>query len=667
MRTLSSTLLASQKSASRIPYVKVTATNKLVGVVRLKWERLYTGTEPDGYHAVTVPGDGSLVRVRVGPGEDSNKLYRQRVTSPGPQSDFSQWTYTNQYNCQAVAVASRSAEVIIFWVNVNHELVRLLSSDYGASWGTADVIDLSTSSLVPGISAAYKPNGDIAVFFASGTNLYVKKRVGGSWQGKSAWDKTTGVLSSVAAVYDGDWNLIVTGQDTSGNYRVWSLVYGDGGAVPAGDWSALKALASAASGGDFEYRAVYMDKPDFYRAFYVEKFTGTQSYNRPFRVHNVPETGFLNGLWCEPVPFNLSSEFGIAMAHYGSYAWLSTPSGVWRSNLQAESLDVTADVTGARQESQPTGGKLTVELRNENGKHNAPGTGSLAVLVTGCQLEFSPGYRTTQGNEFSAAPAFWLEAYEHTSAGGIANLVLYGIDGWGLLSEWRAQHQFRWNRTGDEMSVKQMLEFVLARVGLKLEVKSESAVVTGFYPDFTIHPGDSGLAIISRLLSFVPDVVFIEGLKASLVNPQSSDTSVYSYGTAHVIFSAGYRTGVPELNQVTVAGEDPAAGTPVIANTFSWTQIEKFPERWRPVFDKNVGTVAEAEDRGSALLRDAEIAATGGMVRVPVNCGQQMYDVIDITDNRAGLSAAKRRVVGISLSYRPDRGEYVQQLLLGGV
>jgi hypothetical protein len=54
------------------------------------------------------------------------------------------------------------------------------------------------------------------------------------------------------------------------------------------------------------------------------------------------------------------------------------------------------------------------------------------------------------------------------------------------------------------------------------------------------------------------------------------------------------------------------------------------------------------------------------MMRVPVNCGQQLYDVIDITDDRAGLSGAKRRVMGLLLSYQSTRGEYEQKLLLGG-
>ena len=74
----------------------------------------------------------------------------------------------------------------------------------------------------------------------------------------------------------------------------------------------------------------------------------------------------------------------------------------------------------------------------------------------------------------------------------IVSLALYGIDGWHLLESWRARHQFRWNKDSNDMSVKQILEFVLARVGLKLEAMSQSSVVTGFYPDFTIHPDDRG-------------------------------------------------------------------------------------------------------------------------------------------------------------------------------
>lgn len=667
MRTLSSTLLSAQRAASRVPYVKVTATNKLTDVIHLKWDRLYTGTEDDCYHAVTIPGDGSLIRVRITPGSDSCKLYRQRVASPGPQSDFSTWTYTNEYNCQAVAVAACGSEVSIFWVNLNRELRRIKSTDYGATWGSAQTLDYSPGTSVYGVAAAYKPNGDIAVFFTSENTLYVKQCVSGNWQEKSAWDKTAGELSSVAVVYDGDWNLLVTGQDTSGNYKVWSLVYGDGGAVPAGTWSELKEFASAPSGGDFEYRSISLDKPDVYRAFYAEKFNGTQAYNRPYWSHTIAGTSFISGLWREPVPFNLSSEYGMAMTHHGNYCWLSTPDGVWRASLAEATLELTADVIGIRLESSPINGGLMVELRNDTGKYNSPGAGGLSILDTGCQLDFSPGYVTSQGNEVSPGLAFWLDAYEHTSSGGKASLVLHNIDGWRLLADWRARHQFRWNKDSDQMSAKQIMEFVLARVGLSLEVKSQSSVITSYYPDFTIHPDDSGTAIVTRLLSFVPDVVFMEGIRVFLANPLGSDSSAYSYGQSHAILQGRYRTGTWETNQVRVEGYDSVNSTPIIADSFSWGQIDKFCERLRPVTDRNIGTLSEAEDRGETLLRKSEVRSVSGTIQVPVSCGQQLYDVIDITDSRAALSAAKRRVLGIVLSYRPERGEYFQQLILGGV
>jgi hypothetical protein len=67
MRTLSDKLLAAQKEATRTPFVKLEARNKIAGVVRYDWSRLYTGSEDDYFHAVTMPGDGSLTRVRITP------------------------------------------------------------------------------------------------------------------------------------------------------------------------------------------------------------------------------------------------------------------------------------------------------------------------------------------------------------------------------------------------------------------------------------------------------------------------------------------------------------------------------------------------------------------------------------------------------------------------
>ena len=289
------------------------------------------------------------------------------------------------------------------------------------------------------------------------------------------------------------------------------------------------------------------------------------------------------------------------------------------------------------------------------------------MLDVGGQLEFSPGYITSQGNEVSQGLAFTINAYEHTSAGGKASLFLYASDGWNLMESWRARHQFRWNKQSEEMSVKQILAFVLARVGLKLEVKSQSPVLTGYYPDFSISSSNAGDTIISRLLSFVPDLLFIEGSKAYVLNPQASDSSIYSYGSSHYILDGRYRKAAQELNRVQVEGYDPSGGEAIVVDSFTWEQIDRLYDRMRQVEDRNIDTVTRAEQRGEAYLRGAEVKSINGTTTVPVNCGQQLYDVIDITDSRACLETAKRRVLGLTLVYNPRRGEYQQQLTLGGV
>lgn len=661
MRTLSSTLLAAQCSESRMPYLKAVAKNKLADLVRLKWEKLYDGTEPDYYHDVTMPGDGSLIKVRISPGDDNNKLYRQRVVNPGPSSDFSAWIYAGQYGCQAVTTASRNNEVGIFWINLNQELKCMMSADYGATWASAVTLDYSPYATAEGISAAYQSNGDIAVFFVAENALYVKTRANGIWQEKTAWDKTAGYLTSVAVFHDNDWDLLVTGQDASGNYKLWSLIF-DGSA-----WSELKELDSAPAGGNYEFRSVYLDKTEVFLSFFVEKFIGVESYSLPHWTSTALETEFLLNLWREPVPFDAASEYGLAVTHYANFCWLSSPHGVWRASMEEQTLELTEDVINTRLELVDTAGKLTLELQNSAGKYNLLGVGDLLTLDTGCQIDISPGYVTSQGAEASDGFSFWLEAYEHVSADGKASLVLHAVDGWFLLDKWRARHQFRWNQDTPETSIQQILEFILSRVGLKLVVQSQSTQITEFCPDFTIHPGSMGTTLVKRLLSYVPDLLYMEGINAVLVYPQESNSSDYSYGQSHVIFRGKYFHGSLEANQVRVEGYDEETHTPIVVDSFDWLQAEKFPGRFHLVIDRNISSVSQAHDFGDTLLRKCGMEALRGTIQIPVNCGQQLYDVVDITDINAGLSIVKKRVVGIALEYQPAKSIYIQLLSLGGV
>ena len=77
MRYLSSTLKATQKKATRRPYVKVDIHDRIAGIARYNWERIYQGTQTDHFHAATCTADGSLLRLWVDPSD--NMLYMQKV------------------------------------------------------------------------------------------------------------------------------------------------------------------------------------------------------------------------------------------------------------------------------------------------------------------------------------------------------------------------------------------------------------------------------------------------------------------------------------------------------------------------------------------------------------------------------------------------------------
>jgi len=84
MRILSATLLAAQQAASLTPAVKIEVKNKMTGVTRLNWERLYQGSEDEYYHGMTAADDGSLIRTRITLPADGRKLYRQRTVNQVP-------------------------------------------------------------------------------------------------------------------------------------------------------------------------------------------------------------------------------------------------------------------------------------------------------------------------------------------------------------------------------------------------------------------------------------------------------------------------------------------------------------------------------------------------------------------------------------------------------
>jgi hypothetical protein len=603
-----------------------------------------------------MPTDGSLNRCRV----DAGNLYRQRVANPGPGSSFSTWTQVDSCANAGAALTSYGASVLLFYVGTNGRTIYLReSSDYGASFGSPTTIT-TPASAVGWLAAALKSNGTALLLYSVGGTVYRVKRSGGSWGSPAAWSNSLTSVSGLACQYWLDFNVLVAGADSQGRNKVWSTIYGDGYSEAVDAWSPLREVTGASAGSNVEFRAPFLAYADTFRATFIEKYTGSESYNRPYFSYSPIAADYVDNLWRDPVPHNLSGQFGLALASSASAVWLTVPWGVWQAPLAASILDVTADVLELTSEDEPGASRLRVVLRNDDGRY-LDLSGPKAVIQRGAEVRVSPGYVTTSGPLASTGPAYWLEGWEYTSGGGSATFVLHARDAWQLLDGWIARRQYAWAK--GERNLFQLLSFVLARAGLELSALSSSPTITDLFPSFTIHPGESGATAVRRLLAMAPDVLFFRGDLAYIKNPQASDASDYTFGADHAILRGRYATLRPPANRAQVFGDGP------FVEGFDWPEIEDAYDRVRQTHDLNLDTVALAQDRAGAELRHLAMASQGGSLVVPPNCGQELYDVVAITDAPAGLSAAKRRVLGLSLRYvrSGPAPAYEQRLTLGAV
>lgn len=660
MRTLDSVLLAAQKSPSAVPYVQVQVRGQVGGVARLNWERLYSGAEADYFHAVTMPGDGSLIRARVDP--STAQVLVQRVASPGPGSNFAAWSALAAVSVNAaIALASSGANVLLFYVDADGVTVKeRASSDYGQSFGSATTV-ATASGAVSALAADLKSDGTAVVIYSVGGAVYRVKRSGGSWGAATAWSNSIAGVTGLACYYDFDFDVVVTGTDSSGAAKVWTVVYGDGFGQPLDTWSPLTEIARADAGLNMTFRAPSLHRADLLRLFFVEKYTGSQAYARPMWSHVCLVGDFNSNVWREPVPFETAGEYGMAITYGGGYVWLSSPAGVWRAPLSGTMLDVSEDVVEVREEIAPFDARVRIVLRNDDGRYSDLTSGGKSLIGLSAQVDVNPGFMTSQGIRVSIGQRYWVEGWEYDCRDGGSTFTLLARDGWWLLRHWRARRQYAWN-AGDA-NIFQLLSFVFARAGLETGCLSSSQTLTTSKPSFAIHPSEDGLASVRRLLRMVPDVVCMTGETAVILNPLASDAATYAYGKDHAILSGRY--GVPdrEANRVQVFGRG------VVVDAFDWPSVDAIYDRLLQVQDLNLTAAADAQSRADALLRQAAMASRAEEIVTPPNCGQELYDVVTVTDGRAGLAAAPRRVTGLRLHYSRNAVEptYEMRLRLGAV
>jgi hypothetical protein len=132
----------------------------------------------------------------------------------------------------------------------------------------------------------------------------------------------------------------------------------------------------------------------------------------------------------------------------------------------------------------------------------------------------------------------------------------------------------------------------------------------------------------------------------------------------HVILDGQYLTETPGVNLAYIIGRD-QYGNPVYGEAQDATEIGLVGERLDFQPDPAIPTTAQAADVASAILSKMRLTKARGVILIPPNCGQELFDVVQLTDSQANQSAVKFRVVGLRFEYNPKQARYQHKLILG--
>lgn len=598
MRNTSDALLEEQKKPTRKPLVKLEVQayghpqqSSSIQWEAFGWQRFYSGSEVKDSQGLTIPGDGSLIRVR----KDGTNIYLSRVTNPGPSSTYSSWgsSFGGVTSNAKVAIASQGSEVMVVSMDAAN-LWRRQSSDYGATWGSWTAM-MNARPCERGVAIAYKPNGDCAIVHASDVNdptsLYLQKRIGGTWSAGLGQRSGDWEIEDLAMCYDGDWNIIALVQE--GSYiSVVRMVYGDGYKVSAGTWATdakiglgaarvdvaaqvrlrqfqvgwpvgfrrmqpygpweprtastyserHQAVVEALVGETLDVSGPYLVKPP---TSCSRPLLSLARQNQPWIFRLKPGTDFIDYNWNKASFIDASASRGMALAAdpNGEYIWAAQPNEVWRvpcpgawspptpGSGAGDKITIPvskiARITESIDPEQPS--ELAVDLDNSKGTYNSPGSGSLTVMKRGSRINLFIGYKTTSGDQLSEAARYFIEYMEYHRNPNESLFTISCIDAWGLLQRYQFNKPVEWNVGSDDYTCYQLIEKVMQAVGGTLSYKSRSSLITSLYPRLEVSAGESAAGVLKRLLGMVPDVIYFFGLDGYIVYPQEGDSIVYKY------------------------------------------------------------------------------------------------------------------------------------------
>jgi hypothetical protein len=685
---MTSSLRAAQRSPHRKPYLEARVYDYEQGIKRLTWTRLYDGSEADNHHGIAFDGQGSMHRIRADTG---SKLYYQKITNPGPSSDYSSWTEIATDCAGPCAIAAYGAKVYIFYRTSTNVLWKYYSHNYGQDWSNAQ---LTATADVLSMAACWQGSSDIVVCLAATAIKVYAITLDSGDQTTTPYDYNHGLDTTygIGATYqEGEFPIVLAGKDTDVgtgivSYALYAtkftnihaflgfrvLLTADEDVVTAFRYPDCHVPAEVLTQAGQPYETLQLAV--------VEDYSGVTAYTRPLLAHLVKDTDWSSATITEPRFFiSISSAYGLRLQSTAGYWWFSTPSGVWRApRPAADPLDLTPYIQQIHQligHQRP--GSLVLQLDNSKGYFATPGEGDLASLRFRAEVQLRLGYKTTAGPEALDNLTYWIDSWQYsTTQQAQSTLTLFCVDLWGLAAQWAARYSLRWNYTTFQpCRVWEILYQFLGRLGIRLWNNGgvpQSDPMNNYYPKFLLRGGTLADTQLRRLLSFVTDALVPRQMLCFAKDLLPAEASSYSYSTnpsnpinSHPIYAGAYASKLTTTHTQVSGDTEDEPPVHVREAAFDWDLLSLGIDNLRMQYDANLEETDQAAKRADALLRHETLGSLGDQIVVPTNVDQELYDVITVTDKRCGIDQEKYRVLAIQTDYDRHKSLYQQRLTLG--
>ena len=201
-----------------------------------------------------------------------------------------------------------------------------------------------------------------------------------------------------------------------------------------------------------------------------------------------------------------------------------------------------------------------------------------------------------------------------------------------------------------------------------VRLDSSDGIVSVYKPYYEVEAFESILTVVRNLMDMTRSYIKLRADGFHILHPRSIDPVAQLYsldGYAFQSKSLTARLVIPNRIWV-VPLQASADSTPAFEGVATDTSsVNKVGVIDMIVVDGGISSAGEANARAQILLDRIRQSSSAGSLEVGVHIGQEIFDVIDIKDDRTGALIKKVRIGKIRRRWSP--GNFMMELGLGGL